>query len=410
MARLSIAVDSRHRVLAQTLPIEIRDASLKLLHTLQGQTTLDLNAGLYEVRALGAGGDWDRRLVALAEGGSEELRFRAEPAAEDQPVEGFSSEESDEAADAAEPDPGGGFNLMQEGFFPSEAAPSVAPSDDGDTSYALTPGAPSWSRLPEISTRRPDTPFELPGDAGLEAEVLAPGRWTVRVRGGHDDASARLPWLRWVHAGADLELALPLNPQGYEDCELVAGAPGQPPRVRFGRERQVARAMQGRLERGEILHAAHVADEARDMLRGKYNDPAAAPLGTLLLFKVGRLERHRDWAQNLHRDFPWFGDAGVLLAAVLSQSGGSGDLERAAEYLLDSASRPLLLTDCVALRLSLLRRLPIAKDDEPKAREYRQQASLRLPGVLWDSALLGLDTQALAPAAADAARPLLRGL
>jgi hypothetical protein len=165
-----------------------------------------------------------------------------------------------------------------------------------------------------------------------------------------------VPWMRLRTASTTILVGVPANPyDDYPHNSCMVFVEGDRVRVLPAPERRVASAVHGLIESGNVVHAVDLLESATELLASKYQDPAGAALGGLLLQRLGRLEPHAGWVENLARDFPWLADARILLAAVLRNT---SERDRGLDVLLSAARQPLLFADALSLALALLRRWP----------------------------------------------------
>ncbi len=117
-----------------------------------------------------------------------------------------------------------------------------------------------------------------------------------------------------------------------------ADAQGDALEITIGRGRPDNELIMSYLARGEVAEAERLGDSLRlaeRMLQKKYDDPVAAAAAAYYLLKTNRLEDHRDWLENLTRDFPDIADGQIVAAALERQrSGGSEDYVR---FLVEDA-------------------------------------------------------------------------
>ena len=157
------------------------------------------------------------------------------------------------------------------------------------------------------------------------------------------------------------EISLPTSPGGVPTPNLCAvrvedSTTGPSATAWISPERSLANALQNMLASGKVLHAAHMADQATELLHDKYSDPTGATLGALILHKVGRLNRLQSWVENLVNDFGWIPDAKVLLAVMLLDD--RSDLQGALDLATEASQQRMLFTECYSILLDLLRRWP----------------------------------------------------
>jgi hypothetical protein len=352
--QIDIQVRSESWFLGQVLPIEVRDGHLRLVARLERERTLDLPEGLYEVSAVLEDGRKYSTLVQV-KGGKRT------------PVELKPEEESKTLVSMA------------------EAADSNVPRYRGPH-YTRSTAA-----LAEIETA---------GEAVSDANLL-------EVRGATLVRQTRTLWIfqcePFVNVvpsalyridGRRLQISLPVSSDGGSpsaSCvvRVERTSAGVHAHAWIAPERTVANALQNMLTSGYVLEAARVADDAVELLRAKYDDPAGAALGALLLYKVGRLQRWQSWVENLARDFPWLPDGKVLLAQILYDQEPATDA--ALRLALGASEQRMLYAENYSLCLDLLRRWPLEKMRK-EARDAWQIAVDHLADAAtdidWDSVCL----------------------
>jgi hypothetical protein len=153
----------------------------------------------------------------------------------------------------------------------------------------------------------------------------------------------------------------------------------------ISQKQRAASAMQNMLAAGFFLEAAGVADDAIELLQGKYNDPVGAALGALIMYKTGQLQRRKSWIKNLARDFPWLPDGKVMLVSLLFND--ESERERALDLAVAASKQQMLFTENYSLLLGLLRRWPKGSDTEKIHNAIETMAS-RSPFLNWESICL----------------------
>lgn len=344
--KLSVQLGSDSMFLGQNVPIEVRDSSMRLVQRSSSGRQLELPAGLYQVSAVLEDGRRHSALVQIKEG-------------EQTPVE-------------LAPEPG------------VEAARSRAATSGS--------GLPGYER-PRY-TRGTVAAFE----AGIEAEPAVAAEF-LEAQGARLQRQTRSSWLftcdphieavptaRFQIGDHRVEISLPISPAGSTPSGACAvRIDGTRADAWISPERTVANAMQNMLAAGYLLQAAHVAGDAVELLRGKYEDPAGAALGALILHKAGRLQRWQGWVENLARDFGWLPDGKVLLADLLFHD--EARQGRALECALQASGQRMLFTESHSLLLDLLRRWPRHADREPRDEAMRRVVSIS-PYIDWETICL----------------------
>jgi hypothetical protein len=191
-------------------------------------------------------------------------------------------------------------------------------------------------------------------------------------------------------AGRLARISLPVSPAGYTPSSLcvvrIEGSPaGAHAHAWIAPERTVANGLQNMLSAGHTLEAASVADEAIELLRSKYEDPAGAALGALILFKTGRLQRWEGWVENLARDFPWLPDGKVLLARLRFKPDTQS--EGTLQLALEASNQRMLFAESYSLLLDMLRRWDAFRENILR-REAVARLAAEAPYVDWESICL----------------------
>jgi hypothetical protein len=261
----------------------------------------------------------------------------------------------------------------------------------------------AWvSAPPSLSQSRPFTQFSesviesppIPSEVDVQfleckgATLLRSSRnqWTFDCK----KASDQVPTATFAIGSRQVLISLPVSPSDFgpsNSCTVRADHHCEDVHLDawISPERTLANAMQNMLASGRYIEAAHVAEQAIDLLRSKYQDPTGAVLGALILQKVGRLQRLQSWIENLVRDFPWLPDAKVLLASLMVDE---GNIENAVILLIQASKQRMLLSESFSLLLDLLRRLPGAKTRENEQRKAIGRLTLVSPYIDWQSTCL----------------------
>jgi hypothetical protein len=191
----------------------------------------------------------------------------------------------------------------------------------------------------------------------------------------------------------DWVISLPLNPQGGEEelrearvsFERIPGRPTRPV-VRFSKQRRVSRMVDGVLRHNTVA-AAGLLDEAAGLLLYKYDDPPAAALGGLTLFRFGRLRERQGWIENLARDFTWLPDGQILCAALLMDDDDQTERDRGLELLLRATPQRPLYADGLSLANYLLRRWPDTGSSDARAQRLSVLSDFSCT-ARWDDVML----------------------
>lgn len=222
---------------------------------------------------------------------------------------------------------------------------------------------------------------------------------------GADALTDDSPWiLEAARSSAEMPTALFRHPGGLHRCSLPIeqGSPSAATRclvvsttgpdggdrlvVTAGTGRELVGLVENMIRAGTVLEAPRILDQALHLLEQKQADPPGAALGALCLHRIGQLTMQPSWVENLARWYPWLADGQVLLAALLAE-GVRAERDRGLDLLLAAARKRLLLTDGLALLISLLRRWPDDFRNRARGRALRDLAPL-LAGVDWEAIYL----------------------
>lgn len=305
--RLRVQVDSGSMFLSAALPVEIRDASQRLVATASSSSSIDVPAGLYSVDVVLPSGERARKVATVEEDAETELTF------EEQPI------------------------------FSDDATVREVISD---VTLQSIQGAVLRSESPGFWEFEP------------EADVGEVPTATFSVARQHHKLILSLP--------VNPRGSYPLNA-----CCVTATRRRETHTVRasFGPERRVASAINGVLESGEWMTSTGLFKQASDLLFHKYRDPSAAALGALTLHRLHQLGRRHQWVDNLSQGFPWLPDGPILLAALLKDKESEESRQRGLDHLLLATQQRPLYTDGLSLAMDLLRKWPDpARVDERRQR------------------------------------------
>jgi hypothetical protein len=331
MGQVSVRLASNSQFLGPSLPIEVRDSSLRLVARSNGAGSLDLPVGLYEVSAVLGDGQRHSTYVDVKEGDPTPVEF--DPGAEPATSTGD---------DMIEPTTSAWSDLPATGEVPyrrstyTEAA-ALAPEDPART--ADMPELELLEVLGATVVDRRKTRISFQADAQISSVPTA----TVRVGEHRQQLSLPIGPRTWTPSGACV-VKVERTSIGFHAQAWISP------------ERRVANGLQNMLATGYVLEAALLANEATELLRGKYEDPAGAALGALLLHKAGQLAPWESWVENLARDFAWLPDGKVLLVNLRVARGEAtpDDLAR----LLRASEQRLMYAETCSLLIDLLRRWP----------------------------------------------------
>ena len=349
LGNVSVEIISDSTFFGYSVPIEIRDSQLRMVRS-TFQRQFSLPAGLYEVSAVLEDGRRYQQLLQVQEGQavSARLGFRESiPAAVG-------------ALEVSSPD----TYIYQR--------PSYTQRMDSITEVSYEVAAGPTAELIEVS-----------GASMLRQSRLL---WVFAAENPLDAVPSALIG----YGERKFRISLPISPEhGFPENSCVVKIEetrsGVHANAWIANERTMANALQNMLASGHMLDAANMASKAVDLLQDKYSDPTGAALGSLILYKVGRLEDRISWLENLARDFDWLPDGKVLLARLLHDN--EATRERALDLAIKASSQRMLYSECYSLLLDLLRRWPRALD-----RADRRQASGSLAAyaadIDWESICL----------------------
>ncbi len=322
--KLLISFKSSSFFLGQNLPVEVRDASNKLVTRSAGPVAVDLPAGLYVVEATLPGGSRLSEVVAVAAGPPTQLVLSGKK--------------------------GGAAASKTTTTLPRR-------SRSGDRRSGRRRTGRICPRPSSSTTMR----------SSCWSSAAPPGSSTPRSE------PDETPVATFVVDGTRISTSLPVNPRGKpEERPCTVTFLRRAGRIRvdvgFVRQRRVAWTLEGMVKSDDSVSTAELFNNADYVLFEKYQDPPAAALGGLTLHRIGRLRERHAWIENLARDFRWVADGRVLLAALLSTSEAPAERARGLAELLEVAPQRPLFTDGLALMVKLLRTWPDeAGKDERRA-------------------------------------------
>jgi len=374
---LSVQVRSDSDFFRSSVPVEVRDSTMRLVKRERNERRFGLPAGWYEVSAVLEDGRRYSELVEVRAG-------------RETPVElGVSR-----AAPSAAPESWGEKGLESFGEKGLEALPrSEAPDELGyerprytERIDDLPKGKPQpepWPVAELIKSRKGDTEYLVQGATLIrEAHLL----WVFECTSQLDSVATAL-----LRVGEQrIQLSLPLSMEGGYPSNTCAVRVDETPtgaqaNAWIAAERTVANALQNMWAAGYLLKAASMAEDAVDLLRYKYSDPTGAALGALILHRVGKLERYTSWVENLVRDFDWLPDGKVLLAHLWQDDESKSD--QALELAIEASAQRMLYSESYSLLLELLRRWQ-RTSDEARLREATNSLASRAPYINWESICL----------------------
>jgi hypothetical protein len=331
MGKIAVGLASDSMFLTQSLPVEVRDSNLRLVKRATGAGVVDVPVGLYEVSAVLGDGQRHSAFIDVKEGAETAVQL-------------------------------GSGTPMDTSTGDLDPGQTTSPSDSA-SSGGLAPY--QRSTYTEANAAAPDDPEERWPKPDLElievtgASVVEQKRTKLSFQ--CNPAIDAVPTAVVAFGGHRQRVSLPISPQTATPsggCVVkVDRTPGGfHAQAWISPERRVANGLQNMLSTGYVLEAAQVADEAVDLLRGKYEDPAGAALGALLLHKAGLLARWETWVENLAHDFPWLPDGRVLLTHIRVTRGAQTDEDL--RLLVAASEQRVLYAETCSLLIDLLRRWP----------------------------------------------------
>jgi hypothetical protein len=336
LGQLHVRVENNSYFLSQNLPYVIRDASMAFVAqgTVGEKGMEDLPEGYYSVEVITPSGAPHTELVHVQADTTVEVVIDGE----DDPDDTVHEERRGPAAPPT----------REEQFRPRLVETTFCTARENKSGWTFSP----YENLAGVPTAQ----FSSDGD--------------------HD----------WV-------VSLPLNPQGREQelrearvsFERISGRPTRPV-VRFSKHRRVSRMVDGVLRHNTVA-AAGLLDEAAGLLLYKYDDPPAAALGGLTLFRYGRLRERQDWIENLARDFAWLPDGQILCAALLMDDDDQKERDRGLKLLLSATPQRPLYSDGLSLASDLLRRWPDTRSNEARAQRLSFLSAFSCV-TRWDEVML----------------------
>ena len=326
--RLTISLAQDSMFLGSSLPVEVRDANLRLVQRISGNTTLDLPIGLYEVSAVLGDGQRHQAYVEVMEGDARRIEL-----GEAAPLATSAGDDYDPQTSSDDPLPNAS-RYQRATYTSSSAQQGEDASRTGD--------------LPGLEL------IELTG-----ATVVELRRTQISIK--CDPQIKAVPTAEVAVGSQHLLLSLPISPETYTPSgagviTVERRTRGLTAQAWISPERRVANGLQNMLSTGQLIEAAQLAEQAIELLRGKYEDPTGAALGALLLNKAGRLARWESWLENLARDFAWLPDGRVLLVQQRRTRGEGGDDDLT--MLLEASRQRVLYAETCSILIDLLRRWP----------------------------------------------------
>lgn len=348
---VSLAPNSQY--LGSSLPVEVRDSSLRLVHQRSGTGSIDLPEGLYEVSTVLGDGQRHSAFVDVKGGETKPVEFgEAEAATIGGPLEGAAIE----TPDLVRP-------MAQTSLRPTYTTASAAAPEESESTGKPNLGLIEVTGASVIETKRTKITFQC--DPSIDAVPTA----TVRI----GDYRQRV--------------SLPVSPQaGSCVVKVEPTSVGFHVQAWISADRREANGLQNLLSTGYVLEAAGLAHAAIELLRGKYVDPAGAALGALVLQKAGQLDQWESWVENLAHDFPWLPDGKVFLLQLRAARGerGADDLE----LLLKASAQRVMYAETGSILIDLLRHWPAGRGSEDAVRAAVDRLARDAPYIDRDSVCL----------------------
>lgn len=302
------------------LPVEIRDARLRLVERGLGRKDFLLPPAVYLVSVRPPGGDKLVETVDLSSGQERTVELQPDP-------------------DQFAPRP----------RYAKAERPAPRVRSLGSRAEAVPP---DWSfrflRLRGLSGAVND-----PTPSARSVERQADGALSILI----EVPEAAVSFVQIARpAEVPLNIALPAAAGGADPtCRLVARQiEGGLFAAAYPAGRVAALATQY-LAAGDVREAAQVITgrEAQDLLYGKVANPLGAAAGGYVLLRLGELERAHDWTDNLARWFEWLPDGAIIAGEKAARLGSHRE---ALGWLLKVERRGLpVFTDGFSMLVSRLR-------------------------------------------------------
>nr|WP_321358944.1 hypothetical protein [uncultured Hyphomonas sp.] len=400
MSKLTIRYEPYSYSIAQFTKFVVRDGRLNLVETLTGvgPHELELRDGLYQIEGLLEDGERHSKLVNLT-GEDCEVQFVPDIAEMAGPEDALEEEDLKQVSVTLRPGTESGkFGLdVLMNAFPEKAGPDLAGIQSlpveitkrGDDTVAdfkmpvgeqvqIVLGGEAGRRLqrgfsPRVSAyfdnagsirrtvkqKRRSTRKKTSDNITLKAVEGAVGYRSSETQWVFEPDGPTIPVAIFETPSEEYRLHLPTNPlDGFpaNGCSVdfyQSGGKVNGVECRVLPARHAAFALQEWWRNNELLQISKVAAEARQLLLGKYEDPSAALMGALILYRLDRLEDHMDWLENLARDFAWLSDARILLEIMHIRMGGFTD--DSLRSILEHAHARMLYTETYSNLIHLLR-------------------------------------------------------
>jgi hypothetical protein len=368
----------------EPVPIEVRDATFKLIHEGMSGETVRLDPGIYQVQAQLPDGTGAKELVVIDPNDTSALDLGIQEfAATSPPSVGSDAEISDAV--------GGVIGHVFRGVLGSSSRPTK----------------PTGKRSARRELRRRARPPAAPRSAGVTPS------WSIRlgrfVDSGFtwDEGSSSPPTVEETSDSVQIRIdvpdnviplaqivrrdqlpvniLLPSSSAAMSYSSLIARREhGQYTFAAFPPDSRVGLAARflatGETDAGVRLFGA---GEAEQMLEEKMADPMGAVVGAYLLLRASDVDRVHDWTRTLADRFPWLPDGAIVdgqRLMILNERG------KAVTRFIDASTRGLpLFTEGYSVLLSRLRQFVTGElgecEDLPNAKRALAKLSRWSPFV-----------------------------
>ena len=321
----------------QALPLELRDARLRLIDKAHTEQELTLPPGGYLVQLSAPDGSVHSAFAQLQPGEARTLRLSLGPedAVGDRWQRRALAGKSRGAVVRA--------GMTEGGTLPTWSA-RLWTFHQGEWQPVA-----AFPPLEVLQLARHDGTVRV----AVRLEATGPGLLFAEVKGS---------------AGPPVTLGLPMAGGALDACrlELVDDGTALQATARLLQRDQV-QLIADYLQGGAVEQAAELMGNAEELLYGKVGNPLGAALGGYALLRLNALERLHDWPHNLAEWMGWLPDGAIIYAEQLARR---GEHAQAADWLLEAGRRGLpLFSEGMDLMLGrlrhylLLRKAPVAGEE-----------------------------------------------
>ena len=357
---VQVDLQSNSYFFTQQSRIEVRDSNKRLVTTMRSGEQTPLQEGLYEISAVLENGGKQHKLVHVRSGAKSEITIEAPMVKASLPEENLAPSQIDISRTLQITDDERLASIR------SGKTRSIQTSDDAALERPEAPVSAKeladWlEQSPSLATASGPA-VELLELQGVELAGVTNGNWNFECQ----QPVESVPSAKFRLGDRIVRISLPCSyhyaPANFCFVNVTMDSIQLRARAWVSPERTIASAMQNMLTSGHMFRAFELADDARELLLHKYEDPTAATLGALILQKAGRLEERGQWVRNLAGSFDWMPDGKALLAHLLLTTGG--DKTKATELAVAASKQRFLYTESFSLLLELLRRWPGGRDTD----------------------------------------------